>query len=152
MNTPKPSQTIWGMALNASTRLILPLLLAFTTYHCLPEKTDIPQQASALASIAATLLGFIIAAVAIIVSIDDQTLIKNLKHYGYYNNLITSMMYSGLFMLITTLFSLSVGFLTTSIQSIGIAIAIYAATLAFVFFIEASRKLWLVMLTLAKHQ
>ena len=136
---------------NSLLYIALPSLLGWLTFYHLPETTDVTQQSSTLASVAATLLGFIIAAVAVIVSVDNQTLIKNLKRYGYYDSLIKDMMLSGFFMSLTTIMAFAVGFLPKPLQVHGITVSIVLTTIAFVAFAEACYKLWLIMKVLAQH-
>lgn len=152
MNKKTKSNRIFRYLLNAGKYIFVPLTLGWLTWKHLPDNTNILQQAATLASVSATLLGFIIAAVAVIVAVDNQVLIQNLKKYNYYESLIRSMMYSGLFMLLTTLSAFSIGFLPEECWQIrGMAICIMVVTIAFTFFISAARKLWLVLSTLANN-
>ena len=70
-------------------------------------KEDISGWFSSISEIAPALTGFIFAGLAILLSIQDKELIKNLKKTGQFQNLLKQMLVLIMILLILMLFSLS---------------------------------------------
>jgi len=122
------------------------------TYQLAPISSHFASQLSSIASATITLLGFIIAAITILMSIDDRLLIKRMKQSGHYKNLINSMSYTAVLMFITTVFAFVSSFMQGEFHLMSTAITVAITTLAFLVFARTCYKLWRVMITLSSQQ
>lgn len=78
--------------------------------------------ASAYASVAVTMLGFMMAMLAILVTIADRRLIRNMAKTGHYDRLIHQMYWSSAYFGVATLGALLSLFMTGQWLTVGMAI------------------------------
>lgn len=152
MSTRRRSNTSFLSKTERFLKTFLPPVLAgVISYYYLPENKDFSSQLSAIASVCATLLGFIVAAVTIIIAIDQRRLIQKMKEYGHYDVLLRSMLIAGLLMLLTTLIAFVASFTGGKIHHGMVIATIISTAQAFTAFVIATDRLWKVMKVLSKE-
>lgn len=128
-------------------KFILAALVAALACYALTEldANAMRTLAATLASIAATMVGFVLAAVSILWSSRDRTLISNMQKTGHYTELVNELYQSVIFFVGSLIFCLIVLFLPDAAVFIPTAIG----TVLFVFggslFISSGRKFCLVL-------
>lgn len=106
------------------------------------------EAASAFAAIAATLLGFMIAALSILTSIVNQKLVRNMQKTGHYARLLSELYQTAAcyaLVMVVALFSI---FLSTPYVIWGMTAAVFAMTFSTAMMISVGQKFWKVLLTL----
>lgn len=88
---------------------------------------DMRQVASTVAQIAATMMGFLIASLAILASIANMRLLRNMQRVGTYGVLLERMIISAVFFFFTLLFALAV---MVAPQKVPYALVVGAGLLA----------------------
>lgn len=101
--------------------------------------------ASALSSIAASMIGFVVAAVAIVWSARDKTLLANMQKTGHYHDLVDELCYSVVLYLISMVVSVAALFLTDAWVFAITAIALGSGIFGTVLFISSGYKFYLVL-------
>jgi len=131
--------------------VILSFALGATWYvfHFSLEHIDVAAIASTLVSVSVTLLGFIIASVAILVSLNDRLLIKNMKRSNHYVTLICNMKWTAYFLSLSSVGALVTLFVPISYQLVCISVVVFFVVLSFSAFFIATNRLWQVMDILA---
>lgn len=123
MSTALKSNGTLAIRMKLLIRIVLFTLATIGTWLALTkgETGAATQISGTLASIAATLLGFMVAALSILVAIDDRPLVKNMKKTGHYRNLINSVYNASAVYLITLVCALIGLFLPSESQQIFMA-------------------------------
>lgn len=92
--------------------MLLPLLAGLATagasWYCgfgpdLPDQGALLGFAGSVASIAATMLGFMLAALAVLASINNTTLVERMKKTGHYDNLLRTVFFGCMLFLLIAL-------------------------------------------------
>jgi len=100
-----------------------------------------------VASISTTMLGFILAALAVLASITQTHLVKQMQVYGHYSDLLRTMLTDSLFFMTCALCGFAILF---GVQAkewlLSLILGLHVA--AFVSLIDVGRKLWFVLVNL----
>lgn len=100
-----------------------------------------------VASISTTMLGFMLAALAVLASINHTHLVSMMRAYGYYRDLLITMMIGCLLFMACAIFGFALLFGVPSEPKLLCAlVALHVAAL--VSLIDVGRKLWLVLANL----
>ena len=113
----------------------------------LPDHGAVLGFAGSVASIAATMLGFMLAALAVIASISNTTLVERMRKTGHYDDLLSTIFWGCAFFLLIVLggFSLLFGVAPHPLLLV-VLLGLHAA--AFVSLIDIGRKFRLVLVNL----
>lgn len=106
---------------------------------------DMRSVAGTFASIAGTLLGFVIAALSILVAVVNRSLVVRLKKTGHYDSLLSELYYTAGLLLLTTVSSMITIFLQSGWMIHWMAASTAFMTAAVMCFVESGRKFSLVM-------
>lgn len=101
--------------------------------------------ASTFASIAATLLGFIIAALSILASLMDRTLLKNMNKTGHFDVLLSELHGAALAFLLVLVVALISLFVSYPWLQVGIAVCAGTMAIGVLMLTEAGRKFFRVI-------
>lgn len=101
--------------------------------------------ASTFASISATLLGFIIAALSILASLMDRTLLKNMNKTGHFSVLLDELRVAAEFFLLVVVVSLISLFLPSPVLQAGIAVSAGAMSCGVLVLVKAGWKFFRVI-------
>lgn len=101
--------------------------------------------AQAYASVAVTMLGFTLAMLAILVSVADRRLIRNMGRTGHYKLLLQGLYWSAAYYAATMLISLVTLFFTDTYLRVSIAISSGSMIGATICLASMSYKLWRVL-------
>lgn len=115
-------------------------------WHLLPayQGADALAFAGAVASIGATMLGFILAALAVIASISNTHLVQMMHRTGHYKSLLATMVGCGLLFLLCALCGLAVLFgVPASPVVLALTVGIHVA--AWIALLDTARKFALVL-------
>ncbi|QDH59502.1 hypothetical protein [Pandoraea pnomenusa] len=120
---------------------------AYWLFGCATWLSDeiLRQAASAQASVAVTMLGFMLAMLAILVSIADRRLIRNMNKTGHFTQLLLRLYAASAYFGILMIVALLCLFLQSIALKIGSALSIGLAAGAIVRLLESGRKLWRVL-------
>lgn len=100
-----------------------------------------------VASISTTMLGFMMAALAVLASINQTHLVKMMRQYGHYKDLVHTLVFGCLLFLACAVLGLLMLFgLPSSPRFLCAVVALHVG--AFVSLIEVGVKLWLVLTNL----
>jgi hypothetical protein len=107
-----------------------------------------PDQATALAStvasVGATLLGFMLAALAVLASINHVHLVQMMRKTGHYKDLIATLFGGAVWMLVCTVLGFTL-LLTPSPSQLLLCALVAAHAAALVALLDTGRKFWLVL-------
>lgn len=116
-----------------------------------PGGSDWGSLGGSIASIAATLLGFMLAALAVMASINNTHLISMMRKTGHYRDLLHTLFIGSAMLLACAIFGFVVMFgLSPTITFFHLLIAVHIAALAMV--IDVGRKFWLVLSNLRDQE
>lgn len=130
--------------------LIVTAAMAGATYWllgCSGWLTDeiLRQAASAQASVAVTMLGFMLAMLAILVSLADRRLIRNMNKTGHFTRLLRKLYIAAAYFGALMVVALICLFLQTKGLRIGTAVSVGLVAGASIQLLESGRKLWRVL-------
>lgn len=97
-----------------------------------------------VASISTTMLGFLLAALAVLASISHTHLLGVMREHGHYRDLLNTMLVGFVFFLLCAMAGFSVLFGVSLTPLLGSAV-VGAHVAAFVSLLDVGRKLWLVL-------
>lgn len=104
--------------------------------------------AESFATIAGTLTGFLITAVALLTAVMDRTLIANMRKTGHYDVLVTDTFATTILLLIVTVASLVCLFLSGQYLQVGMTINVWLASIGLFYSIQAGRRFAVVIAAL----
>ncbi|RKO76177.1 hypothetical protein C5E00_04965 [Pectobacterium parmentieri] len=133
-------QRIPGLLFNLAIGVAIAVLYWQKSPH-MPEAA-IPNLMTTLASVFATLLGFIITAVALLVSLLDKPLLRNMQKTGHYRRLMTDAFDTCLMLLILVLTCLIGLMLHTKFQGLAITVLIGIVTTSVMCLLRTGRRLF----------
>lgn len=131
-----------------NSALLLSLLIGcgigFLYWFKLPHMpvAAIPNFMTTLSSVFATLLGFIITAIALLASLLDKPLLKNMQKTGHYKRLMTDAFYTCLVLLVLVLTCLIGLMLQSKHQEIIAAILIGLVVISMLCLLQTGRRLF----------
>lgn len=112
------------------------------------QGTELRQWAGIVAQVSGTMLGFLLAALAVLASIAQTRLVRNLMRTGHFQHLLRRMLWCSTFFLLLTLSGLAA--VVSTRQSEALAIAVCAiGTAALVLLLDVGVKFAKVLLALA---
>ncbi|WP_054285942.1 hypothetical protein [Gulbenkiania mobilis] len=120
------------------------LWLSITRWYPTPDAT-LSTAAGAYASVAVTMLGFTLAMLAILVSVADRRLIRNMGRTGHYQRLLKGLYWASAYYAATMLASLVTLFLKAAVMQIGIAVSSGLMIGATICLVVMSSRLWRVL-------
>jgi hypothetical protein len=97
-----------------------------------------------VASISTTMLGFLLAALAVLASISHAHLLGVMREQGHYRDLLNTMLVGFVFFLLSALEGFSVLFGVCLTPALG-SVIVGTHVAAFVALLDVGRKLWLVL-------
>lgn len=114
------------------------------TYPSFVDASSVASFGGTVASISTTMLGFLLAALAVLASISHTHLLKVMREQGYYRDLLDTMLVDFLLFLLCAVLGISLlfGFPLTPYAAC-VAVGFHAA--AFVSLMDVGRKLWFVL-------
>jgi hypothetical protein len=125
--------------------LIAAVAAGALAYQFPPDIQVLRSFASAAASVAATLLGFLVAALSILTAVLNRRLIINLRKTGHYDDLVVELLHASIAFLAALVVSMLALFVRdTYVCWTGVAVAALL-TYATCIFISAGRKFALVV-------
>ena len=125
-------------------RFVIGCGIAFLYWFKLPHMpvAAIPNFMTTLSSVFATLLGFIITAIALLASLLDKPLLKNMQKTGHYRRLMTDAFDTCLVLLMLVLTCLIGLMLQSQHQEIVIAILIGLVVMSVLCLLQTGRRLF----------
>ncbi len=141
------AQTGWSKFLTQSAFLAILPAVGWLGYEALSARApdELLTIAATFAAVAGTLLGFVIAALAIVASLMDRTLVANLKRTGHFSVLLRELHLSaGAFVVVVVAAMVSL-FLTDEPLRMGVAISAAAQAYGTLFLVLSGRKFYLVV-------
>lgn len=133
-------QRIPGLLLNIVIGVAIAILYWQKSPH-MPEAA-IPNLMTTLASVFATLLGFIITAVALLASLLDKPLLSNMQKTGHYRRLMTDAFDTCLMLLVLVLTCLMGLMLQTKHQEVAVTVLIGMVTMSVMCLLRTGRRLF----------
>lgn len=135
--------------LSALIPIIAGILATVAVWHCnllpsFPDLAAVMAFGGTVASISSTMLGFILAALAILASVNDTHLIRMMRVYGHYNDLLKTMLRCMLYFLGCAVLGLILLFGLPFTKWLG-SVLIGLHVVAFCSLFGVGRKLWLVL-------
>jgi len=133
--------------------LFLPLLMGIAAsgascywgvYPAFKEEATLSAFGGSVASISSTMLGFLLAALAVLASISHTHLLKVMREQGYYRDLLDTMLIGFLLFLLCAISGFGLLFGMQLSSNIGMVL-IGLHTAAVVSLLDIGRKLWLVL-------
>lgn len=112
---------------------------------------ELREAASAVAQIAATMLGFMIAALSILATITNTVLVQNMQKTGHFRVLLSRMYVAAVSFAITMLFGL-VGVITNNIQQWAVLVMVFLVAWSTLLLIDFGYRFWMVLTHLAPKQ
>lgn len=132
---------------------ILPLLTFATAfagawygkvYPKFPDAAAVMSFGGTVASISTTMLGFMLAALAVLASINHTHLVNMMRAYGHYRDLLTTMVTGSLLFMLCAIGGFALLFGVPAWQELlCVLVALHVAAL--VSLIDVGRKLWMVL-------
>lgn len=113
-------------------------------YPSFKEEATVSAFGGSIASISTTLLGFLLAALAVLASISHTHLLKVMREQGYYRNLLDTMLSGFLLFLLCAISGFGLLFGIQLTPKIGFVL-VGLHTAAVVSLLDVGRKLWLVL-------
>ena len=130
----------------AAFATILSIFGCWWLIHC-PALDDATLRgvASAYASVGVTMLGFMLAMLAVLVSVSDRKLLRNMNKTGHLKQLLKKVYWTGAYFGLSMICSLAALFLTATplIYSVSIATGALVGALSLLFFV--GRSFWRVL-------
>lgn len=112
-----------------------------------PDQSALLSFGGTLASISTTMLGFVLAATAVLASINHTHLVGMMRKTGHYRDLLTTMLWCGVFFLACALSGFAILFgAPASTWLLSLVVGLHIGAL--VSLIDVGRKLWLVLVNL----
>lgn len=133
--------------------LFIPLLMGaaasgacwfWNVYPSFKEEATLSAFGGSVASISSTMLGFLLAALAVLASISHTHLLKVMREQGYYRDLLDTMLIGFLLFLLCAISGFGLLFGMQLSPKVGIGL-IGLHTAAVVSLLDIGRKLWLVL-------
>lgn len=100
---------------------------------------------ASLASVSGVLFGFMLTALAMIVTMPERQLMANLRKTGHHHQLIVAMFWTAAIHFVTLVFALSAAFLVGTPSRFSVFVAIGFEVVALIETVDAGHKLWLVL-------
>ena len=116
-------------------------------YPAFPDLATAMSFGGTIASISSTMLGFLLAALAVLASISHTPLVKQMQAFGHYRDLLRTLLVDGLFFVCCAVcgFVLLFGIRPSSLF-LSILLGLHVA--AFLSLFDVGRKLWFVLINL----
>ena len=133
--------------------LFIPLLMGaaasgacwfWDVYPSFKEEATLSAFGGSVASISSTMLGFLLAALAVLASISHTHLLKVMREQGYYRDLLDTMLIGFLLFLLCAISGFGLLFGMQLSPKVGVSL-IGLHTAAVVSLLDIGRKLWLVL-------
>jgi len=112
------------------------------------EPSQIYSAAGVVAGVCATLLGFLVAAVALVTALTDKTLISNMRKTGHYRVLVSDTFMTCTFLLITLSVSVFSLVVSGSILKATFSAVLFGLALSLLYVYEAGRRFSLIVQSL----
>lgn len=113
-------------------------------YPSFKEEATLSAFGGSVASISSTMLGFLLAALAVLASISHTHLLKVMREQGYYRDLLDTMLIGFLLFLLCSISGFGLLFGMQLSSKVGMVL-IGLHTAAVVSLLDIGRKLWLVL-------
>jgi hypothetical protein len=133
--------------------LVIPLLMGaaasgacwfWDVYPSFKEESTLSAFGGSVASISSTMLGFLLAALAVLASISHTHLLKVMREQGYYRDLLDTMLIGFLLFLLCAISGFGLLFGVQLTPKIGFVL-VGLHTAAVISLLDIGRKLWLVL-------
>lgn len=143
------------MAAKISKAILLIALGAAAAYFAFQQSADWKEDrlvtvAAALSGVAGAVVGFIVAGLAILLTVVDRPLLKGMTRAGYLANLLSDLIWTAVWYLCCLFASISTLFLNCRPAAIGLAIAIFFLVVANGKLLRGGRNFILTLNTLSR--
>lgn len=134
--------------------LIVAIAAAYFSFRQSAEWKDdrLITVAAALAGIAGAAVGFIVAGLAILLTVVDRPLLKNMARAGYLKNLLSDLIWTSIWYLCCLFVSIVTLFLSCQPAAIGLSVAIFFLVIANGKLLRGGRNFVLTLSVLAGTQ
>ncbi len=105
-----------------------------------------------VAGAAATILGFLVSAGALLYAVANTTLARNLQRTGHFNRLLADLFIAASCFLFALVVGLLALFLSPAKLEVGIRAMVFANVLAYLLLIPVGQKLWLLLSNIAPEK
>lgn len=114
--------------------------------------SDMRVAAGALAQVAATMLGFIVAALSILTAVVNNRLMRNMQRTGHYRVLLREMFHCALAFGATAVCGLAGILLPEARLGYALLVAVFFMSYSACVFVVAGRKFWMVLISIYPEQ
>ncbi|MBS0224737.1 MAG: hypothetical protein JSS25_00130 [Proteobacteria bacterium] len=109
------------------------------------DQTRLWSLGASLASVSGVVFGFMLTALAMIVTMPERQLTANMRKTGHHHQLLVALFRAAALHFVTLAFALSAAFLTGNPLRISVMFAIGLEVISLIETINAGHKLWLVL-------
>lgn len=119
----------------------------WSAYPVFPDAAAVSSFGGTVASISTTMLGFLLAALAVLASISHTHLLTVMREHGHYKDLLQTMLVGFLFFMVCAVCGFTLLFGYPLSNWLGcVLVGVHVA--AFVSLLDVGRKMWLVLMNL----
>lgn len=129
----------------ATINLVIPVAVGAAAFKGLCVIEDARLTATTMVALSGTLIGFMMAALSMLVSAADRPFLQNLRRSGHFKNLIKEILTTALLWLAVVVVALAGHFVVGEYQRYVVAIATALLALSFVHFLIVGRKFKMVI-------
>jgi hypothetical protein len=135
---------------------LVAIATTLATWWLAPEGADARNAVNVIAGAAATVLGFLVSAGALLYAVANTTLARNLQRTGHFGSLLSDLFLAAAAFLIALVVALACLFLpaarpgegVSSPLTLGVCVMVFFNALAYGFVVPVGRKMWLLLSSL----
>ena len=135
----------------ATINLVAPVAVGVAAFKGLGDIDDARLTATTMVALSGTLIGFMMAALSMLVSAADRPFLQNLRRSGHFKKLIKEILTTALVWLAVVVVALAGHFVVGEPQRYTVAIATALLALSFVHFLRVGRKFKMVIEILSEN-
>lgn len=148
---PAPVPKLSPVFLTLVVGVLTAVVAHFAGWYRVPAADQVSGLAATLAQIATTMLGFMLAALAIVASINHTHLVQMMKRTGHYQDLLLTLLAGSLAFLACAILSMGVLFgMELDGRLMSILVGTHVAALFAL--VDVGRKFWLVLTSLQSQR
>jgi len=139
------SMALLALLKTATINVVIPVVVGVAAFKGLAFIEDARLTATTMVALSGTLIGFMMAALSMLVSAADRPFLQNLRRSGHFKHLIKEILTTALLWLAVVVVALAGHFVVGEYQRYVVAVATALLTLSFVHFLIVGRKFKMVI-------
>jgi len=140
-----------GLLKSATINLVIPVVIGVAAFKGLAVIQDARLTATTMVALSGTLIGFMMAALSMLVSSADRPFLQNLRRTGHFKKLVKELLTTALLWLAVVVVALAGHFVVGDVQRYVVAIATALLGLSLVHFLLVGRKFKIVIEILSEN-